>query len=279
MSIRMMAAVALVHLLGAFVGITPSANAVENVRYPNVVLPGSNIEPTTLRAEIYRPPGSGPFPAIIVLHGCGGHDAHHKLWAERLVSWGYVAVVMDSFSSRGFGDICKNTTTVTPEMRVSDIYGAVEYLRKLPFITKDRIGLLGFSHGAWTIMKAVQVKYQLKLFGVRAAVAYYPYCNPKLDDKIDISLLVLIGENDDWTPAPLCRELQAALSKVAPVEMVFYPGAYHAFDRSQGVVEVSGWSVGGGLKKHKMGRNPNAAEDSFKRTREYFARMLDKSSL
>lgn len=159
-------------------------------------------------------------------------------------------------------------------MRISDIYGTAEYLRKRPYVAKDQLGLLGFSHGAWTIMKAVQVKYQLKLFGVRGAVAYYPYCNPKLDDKINVPLLVLFGEDDDWTPAPLCRELQAALSKVTPVEMIFYPGAHHAFDRSQGITEISGWSVGGGLMKHKIGGNAKAAEDSFKRTREYFARML-----
>ena len=277
MTARKMAAMALASFLGV-VGIAPCAEGSENVRYPNVVLPGSNVEPTTVRAEIYRPSGNGPFPAIIVLHGCGGPDAHHRLWAERLVSWGYVAVVMDSFSSRGFGNICKKTTSVTPETRVSDIYGAAEYLRKLPYVAKDRIGLLGFSHGAWTIMKAVQVKYQLKLFGIRGAVAYYPYCNPKLDDKIEVPLLVLIGDDDDWTPAPLCRELQTVISKVAPVEMVFYPGARHAFDRMQGVTEISAWSVGGGVRKHKIGGNPKAADDSFKRTRDYFARTLDKSA-
>ncbi|MCK1543479.1 dienelactone hydrolase family protein [Bradyrhizobium sp. 160] len=259
-------------------GIASNAQGSENVRYPNVVLPGSNVERTTVHAEVYRPPGTGTFPAIMVLHGCGAVDAHHKRWAERLVSWGYVAVVIDSFSPRGFGNICKETTSVTPEMRVSDIYGTAEYLRKLPYIAKDRIGLLGFSHGAWTIMKAVQVKYQLKLFGVRGAVAYYPYCNPKLDANIDVPLLVLIGEDDDWTPAPLCRELQAAISKVAPFEMVFYPGARHAFDRPQGATEVSGWSVGGGVRKHKIGGDPKAAEDSFKRTREYFKRAFDRAT-
>ncbi|MHC2282227.1 dienelactone hydrolase [Bradyrhizobium diazoefficiens] len=141
-------------------------------------------------------------------------------------------------------------------MRISDIYGTAEYLRKRPYVAKDQLGLLGFSHGAWTIMKAVQVKYQLKLFGVRGAVAYYPYCNPKLDDKINVPLLVLIGEDDDWTPAPLCRELQAALSKVTPVEMIFYPGADHAFDRSQGITEISGWS---------RRRRPNETQDRWKR--------------
>lgn len=276
---RMKPVVALACFLGAVAGIKPAV-AKDNVRYPNVVLPGVTIRSVTVRAEIYRPLEGGPFPAVIVLHGCGGHDDHHELWAQRLVSWGYVAVVVDSFGSRGFGNICKETTAVTPEMRVSDIYGTAEYLRKIPYVSKNRIGLLGFSHGAWTIMKAVQVKYQLKLFGVQSAVAYYPYCNPKLDLKIDVPLLVLIGEEDNWTPASLCHELQAdeELKKTAPVEMVFYPGAYHGFDRMQGVTEVSGWSVGGGVKKHKIGGNPKAAEDSFKRTKEYFARTLDKSA-
>jgi len=276
---RMLKSFTLACLLSAVIGVNQHAGAKENVRYPNVVLPGATIEPVTVRAEIYRPPGNGVFPAVIVLHGCGGHDAHHERWAERLVSWGYVTVVIDSFGSRGFANICKETTAVTPEMRVSDIYGTAEYLRKLPYVAQDRIGLIGFSHGAWTVMKAVQEKYQLKLFGVRAAVAYYPYCNPKLDVRIDVSLLVLIGEDDNWTPASLCHELQAeeALKKAAPVEMVFYPGTLHGFDRTQGVMEVSGSSVGGGVKKHTMGGNPKAAEDSFKRTKEFFARMLDKS--
>jgi dienelactone hydrolase len=111
-------------------------------------------------------------------------------------------------------------------------------------------------------------------------VAYYPYCNPKLDVKIDVPLLVLIGEDDNWTPASLCHELQAdeALKKATPVEMVFYPGAHHGFDRSQPVTEISGWSVGGGVKKHKIGGNPKAAEDSFKRTRGYFERTLNKAT-
>jgi dienelactone hydrolase len=267
-------------LLGMVVAISPCADAKENVRFPNVVLPGANLEPVTVRAEIFRPAGNGPFPAIVVLHGCGGHDAHHERWAERLVSWGYVAVVIDSFAARGFGNVCRQTTAVTPEMRVSDIYGTAEYLRKLSYVAKDRIGLLGFSHGGWTIMKATQERYQLKLFGVRAAVAYYPYCNPKVDVKIDMPLLILMGEEDDWTPAALCRELEIGegLRKAVPVEMVFYPGAYHAFDRSQGVTQVSGSGIGGGVKKHKIGGNPKAAEDSFRRTKEFLARMLEKAA-
>lgn len=270
---------ALASLNGALIVGVHGAAAAESVRYPNVVLPGANIQPVTVRADIYRPPGKGAFPAVIVLHGCGGRDGHHARWAERLVSWGYVAVVVDSFGARGFGNICKDTTVVTPEMRVSDIMGTAEYVRKLPYVDKDRVGMIGFSHGGWTVMKAVQERNQLKLFGVRAAAAYYPYCDPKRDARIDVPLLILMGEDDDWTPAALCRELQAdpGLKKDVAVEMVFYPGALHGFDRAQGITEVIGRSAGGGATKHKMGGNPKAAADAFRRTREFFGRMLDKA--
>ena len=35
----------------------------------------------TINAHIYKPEGSGPFPAVIVLHDCGGYDPHVALWA------------------------------------------------------------------------------------------------------------------------------------------------------------------------------------------------------
>jgi dienelactone hydrolase len=50
-----------------------------------------------------------------------GHDAHQERWAERLVSWGYVAVIVDSFASRGFGNICKETTDVTRSGRIAGL--------------------------------------------------------------------------------------------------------------------------------------------------------------
>lgn len=252
-----------------------SADAKDNVSYPNASTPGISAA-VTLYAGVYRPKGEGPFPAVIVLHGCGGHDYNHQAWAERFLSWGYVAVVVDSFGSRGHGSLCKRTDLVTPADRITDIIGTAEYLAKQPYVDKDRIGLIGFSHGGWTIMKAIQENQYLSSYGVKAAVAFYPYCNPKTDTKIAIPLLVLMGADDTWTPADLCRQLQAseALKTAAPTDMVFYPNTYHSFDRPERVVEVEGWSVGGGLKKHRTGGNPVSAEDAIKRTREFFDKRL-----
>ena len=60
-------------------------------------------------AQLLRPPGSGPFPTIIALHGCGGlfnrDDDLAKRetdWADRLVGAGYAVLLPDSFTARGF---------------------------------------------------------------------------------------------------------------------------------------------------------------------------------
>src|SRR5688572_5632203 len=66
----------------------------------------------TLSAGLYKPDGNGPFPAVIVLHDCGGMEGHVIKWAKLLVSWDYVAIVPDSFGSRGLGSMCTSVNTV-----------------------------------------------------------------------------------------------------------------------------------------------------------------------
>ena len=44
-------------------------------------------------------------------------------------------------------------------------------------------------------------------------------------------LLVLHGEQDNWTPVTPCKEfIEAARARGEPVEMITYPGAAHSFD-------------------------------------------------
>jgi len=43
-------------------------------------------------AKLTKPQGKGPFPGMILLHGCVGFDKHYGVWAERLASWGYVGL-------------------------------------------------------------------------------------------------------------------------------------------------------------------------------------------
>jgi len=73
---------------------------------------------TPLVGYLSRPEGAGPFPAILVLHGCGGLGPRLKNnVAGRLVSQGYVVLAVDSFASRGMKSTCQ-TPAVTIFLRL-----------------------------------------------------------------------------------------------------------------------------------------------------------------
>ncbi|OUC13129.1 MAG: hypothetical protein B0A82_18865 [Alkalinema sp. CACIAM 70d] len=243
----------------------------QNVIYPSVH-PGGRPAAEQVHARIYKPEGAGPFPAILVLHGCDGIKQHYEGWAEVAASWGYVAVLVDSFTGRGFGQICTNTADVQPDERVLDIVGTTAYLKTLPYVKADAIGLFGFSHGGWTIMKGVQANARLTNSGVKAAVAYYPWCDPERDGNVDLPLLILMGAADNWTPPERCRNLkdQRRLRKPELVDMVFYDGAYHAFDIPGRTMEMLGRGEGGSITMRRVGYNAPAAIDAMKRAKAFF---------
>src|SRR5262245_49366214 len=63
-----------------------------------------------LHGTLFHPDGDGPFPALVMLHGCGGASAAFgRITAERYVSWGYAALWFDSFGPRGIRERCSAT--------------------------------------------------------------------------------------------------------------------------------------------------------------------------
>jgi dienelactone hydrolase len=156
-------------------------------------------------------------------------------------------------------------------MRVADVVGAVEYLATLPFVAKDRIALIGHSHGASTVMRSLQRSVWLAQRGVKGGVAYYPWCFAAFDYDVDTPLLILIGDKDDWTPADRCRTLQSAgFTRPGLVEAIYYPNAYHSFDanlRNRTVPGAAGTS-------HHLEYDPAAAANAETRTKAFFEKIL-----
>jgi dienelactone hydrolase len=260
-------------LLLALVALAGAASAQE-VRFPAAAVP-DHAGPATIKASIYKPAGDGPFPAVIVLHGCGGPDFHHTSWAQTLVGWGYVALVPDSFSSRGEASICTKVLRIPPPVRVVDVIAAADYLADQPFVAKGRIGVLGFSHGGWTIMKGVQANAGWSAHGIKGSVAYYPYCDPQADRDIALPLLVLMGDKDDWTPAARCKALFASgIKQPDLVDAVYYPDAYHAFDRRGATGSVMGLGEDGVISRRRLEYDVRATRDAEERTQAFFARLL-----
>lgn len=262
--------------------LTASANAlgqdVSAVSY--AVEEGFGVGATlTITARLYRPSGESAVPAVIVLHGCSGPIGSTFDRAKRIAALGYVVIVPDSFGSRSKTNVCNEPIVMPPGMRVLDVIATAEYLATLPFVRRDRIALIGFSHGAGTVIDALQSS--LSSVGIRGGVAYYPLCIPEKQANVSMPLLVLIGEKDDWVPPARCRALQEGLRHPSLANIVFYPGAYHGFDVNEPSQSVSGadWSSqdgsAGDAVQHHIEFDPVAAHDAEARTRAFLERLLN----
>jgi dipeptidyl aminopeptidase/acylaminoacyl peptidase len=114
------------------------------------VAPLESIAPTARdgnRGEgfLRRPPGPGPFPAIVLIHGGITRWPSDQLkeyalgtWASRFLAAGYVVVPI-TYRSR---DVDPQSNEA-PE----DALAAIDYLRRLPYVDRDSIVVNGTSGG------------------------------------------------------------------------------------------------------------------------------------
>jgi dienelactone hydrolase len=232
-----------------------------DVLIPSIAQPLSRMPAGPIPADYLVPPGKGPFPAVILLHGCGGRGPGQLLWADRLNAWGYAVLIPDSLAPRGVKRVCEPELQhlVTPRDRVGDVGAATAWLRARPEIDAARIAVLGESHGGATAALATAHPY--REIGLRAAVDYYGACvNPAAHGTVP--LLALAGEADDWGfPATRCHAYAAAVSAGQVVEIHTYPGVYHAFDNPRVAGAIS--------NRHLLRYDRDAAEDSFERTHAF----------
>lgn len=220
-----------------------------------------------LNAEIYRPPGEGRFPAVVLMHGCGGWQPPVqnalRSYARDLVSLGYVVLNVDSFGPRRLGEeLCLSNERLQQALayRTSDAFDAARYLATLPFVDPRNIFLMGQSNGGSVAMKAARAG-SAPLF--RAVVAYYPWCGVFNGNvKLASPVLVFSGGKDDWVSA---RECSAVRSSGANFNNIVYPQARHSFDLDIPLQSYAGYSVGG---------DPVAAADSKNRMWAFFNNHL-----
>ena len=247
--------------------------------------------------EVLKPAGSGPFPAVVMLHDCSGlgprSSGAPRRWARELLAHGYVVAIPDSFGSRGFPNgVCTDPSPsridVAPFRRVADAYDALDHLRTLPYVDGKRIGVMGGSHGGSSTLAAIAISprdperlARRKREGFAAAIALYPACaigNPPFTRQFTAGarLLILAGELDDWTPAAPCKALVEAARGGSPASIKVYPGAHHSFDNAsllRYVPERMNPNAPGGRGATTAG-NREAWADSIQEVTAFFAKHL-----
>ncbi len=242
------------------------AGCATTVRFPSLDT-GNGGNPVILTGRLMKPKGTGPFPAVVLLHGSGGVEARRDAdWAVRITKWGYVTLRPDSFGPRGVSPsaVIKKAFTVPHDIRARDAHGAKDYLSRLPFVDKDRIAVMGWSHGGLSTIVSAMDTYGGEPFG--AAIAFYPYCSYSLDHA-RAPLLILAGGADDWCPASLCSYMMPSGITEHEVILHIYPGAYHDFDW-MGINRV--------VKGHRVQYNSKAEADAIVRVENFLARHLKK---
>ena len=217
-----------------------------------------------LQGYLRLPDGPGPFPAVVLLHGCAGYfkqlDAR---WGKRLAALGYVTLTVDRFGPRGITSACAGGI---PPATVHDAYRALHFLTQQSAVDPARVAVVGFSQGAWLALFSVErgaiERNATEKF--RAAVAFYPPCLG-IQGNMTVPTLILVGELDDWTPASECRNLadgrddwgiSRTKGKGVRIELIVYPGAYHDFD-------VPNYSTPARLLGHHLEFNEAARDQSI----------------
>jgi dienelactone hydrolase len=255
------------------------------VSFPNAT-PGA---PRALRGHEVRPRGSGPFPAVVLMHGCHGVSRSTHEWAEWLGQRGYVALVVDSWTPRGIVDGCVPGPEIANTERFDDAVGALRWLASRGYVDRRRVGIMGWSNGGVFAMAAVNGPslerarrrgVEISEPGFAAAVALYPGgCYSLVDERVVRPLLLLIGDADDWTlPGECARMVEAMRGRGADATIVLYPGAVHYFDvvgQPRTVLpEVENRNKPGGCCGATVGYDPAAAADAHRRVEAFLARHL-----
>jgi dienelactone hydrolase len=271
----------------------------ERVSLTSVETPGSKA--TALFGFWFAGKGKTPAkkPTIIAMHGCGGlyssfnkeqieFTPRHLAMARALTDAGYNVLFPDSFTPRGRRSICAESLQqriASSNLRRLDVQVALRWVAMQDDVDGSRIGLVGWSHGATTILSALnlaQTDVAVRKVQPKAAVAFYPVCSAyskaRTPYKPAAPLLILMGENDDWTPPEACESLERKLEGAdTAITLKLYPDTYHDFDAPGMPMHVRMDIPGAGKPGAgvTIAANPDARAAAYQEMLKFFKDKLD----
>jgi carboxymethylenebutenolidase len=200
-----------------------------------------------IKGYIYRPPGPGPFPAIIYSHGSfvrGDMAQPHRYeWlAYRLARSSYLTFVAER---RGYGgsegegvvggEGLNNLRYGLPG-EVKDLVSAIEFLKARPEVDSRRIALVGKSLGGFVSLMAAAERPDLRAvislaggygFGDRSMGPVMLFVQSELQGaarRIKVSTLLMHAENDRIVPVQFSRMVYEELKQRGiPAVAKIYP--------------------------------------------------------
>ena len=217
----------------------------------------------TVYGYVSRPKTSGRYPAIIVVHEWNGLNEHIRDVARRFAKEGYVALAPDYLSRHGGtpvanpkGEGLRNIDELAPaQVMAEDSEAGFSYLKRLPEVRGDRLGVVGFCWGGGGgFFIATQVH------GLKAVVIYYGVSPRPIDLVKDIEAPVLVhyGGEDQRVNAGIPATEEAMKKYNKSYSYKIFPGAKHAFNNDDRPAIY----------------HPEAAKEAWGRTLEFLKKHL-----
>jgi carboxymethylenebutenolidase len=182
-----------------------------------------------IHMDCYIPEAEGKlFPAVIGLHGSGGgHDSMAEP-ARMLAEQGFAVYVLHYFDRTGttYADGMQTIARHYPAW-MKTLWDAVSFVSGQSQVDPERIGLLGFSLGAYLAVSAASIDKR-----IGAVVEFFGGLpkEMKLFMRRLCPILILHGDQDPTVPVSEAYHLQQVLEKKnIPYELKIYPGAGHGF--------------------------------------------------
>src|SRR5437868_4722323 len=184
-----------------------------------------------VHAALYTPAGTGPFPALVVIHEWDGLNDWVKEQAQKLADQGYVALAVDLYR----GKVAKTPEEAHELMRglpqdrgLRDLRAEVEYLGSQKNVNAKKIGAIGWCMGGGWALNLAEHEATL-------AAAVVNYGNLSSDDEslkpINAAILGSFGAQDRGIPPQDVKKFEQQMKALGKrVEVKIYADAGHRFE-------------------------------------------------
>ncbi|HSM68137.1 MAG TPA: alpha/beta fold hydrolase [Xanthomonadales bacterium] len=206
--------------------------------------------PQSIPAWVYRPPGDGPFPVIIRIHGGPESQSRpsfsstYQMWLKQL---GAAVVLPNVRGSDGYGKHYMSLDNgFKREDSVRDIGALLDWIATQPDLDENRVAVFGGSYGGYMVLASAvhysdRLQAAVDVVGISKFVTFLdntqdyrrdlrrveygderdpemrahlqaisPLTHP---DQIRVPMLIVQGQNDPRVPVTEAEQMVAALRK------------------------------------------------------------------
>ncbi len=215
---------------------------------------------------LYRPPGEGPFPVVIMIHG--GPEAQLRPifnpLAQYFVTNGYAVAAPNVRGSTGYGKRYEHLDDVRKRLdSVRDLVALHDWLGTVDRVDAGRAILYGGSYGGYMVLAGLAFHPErwaagIDIVGVSSLVTFLEHTAPwrrafrereygslerdrefLLDvsplthvDRIRVPLFIIHGANDPRVPVGEARQIHSSLAERGiPCELLVYDDEGHGLKR------------------------------------------------